>query len=474
MAFAGTASGFVTKISPDGGKLLYSIGLTDVGSGSTALAVDGQGTAYIAIAGDSGLYFLHLGVSGSPILSGTFLGGGGFNASEDTVTSVVLDAAGDIWVAGSVATSGINLQTTPNGFQLQQTNNGLVNSIGPGALNNGFILQLNSAGSQVLYGTYFGPRYSETLISGLVLNSGSVYFDGYTNAVSFQATPGAFLGTPSPGFVAKLTPGSLVLDAFSYLPHPPLLEIGNQPDMAYVTFQAPGVGSTEGIELAELSIPTFAMGSSFMIPFQGFAPLVAVLVPPHSIWLAGLCGSPCALGNLISTNAFQSTPLSAGSNAVLVQLTDISPSISIVGSSATGASPFAAGQLVSIYGTQLGPQAGVGVQIGPNGAVTKSNSGTQVLFDGTAAPILYAGATQVNAAIPCSVAGQSSTQVYTTAPVGKMSGKRRGGGTYSTRQIERMSVKYQWVERVDAWDLYLSQLAKSPTSSPGEAPHRAR
>jgi len=31
-----------------------------------------------------------------------------------------------------------------------------------------------------------------------------------------------------------------------------------------------------------------------------------------------------------------------------------------------------------------------------------------------------------------------------------MSGKRRGEGTYSTRQIERMSVKHQWVERVDA------------------------
>jgi hypothetical protein len=38
-----------------------------------------------------------------------------------------------------------------------------------------------------------------------------------------------------------------------------------------------------------------------------------------------------------------------------------------------------------------------------------------------------------------------------------MSEKRRGGRTYSIRNIERMSVKYQWVERAEAWDLYLDR-----------------
>jgi uncharacterized protein (TIGR03437 family) len=87
------------------------------------------------------------------------------------------------------------------------------------------------------------------------------------------------------------------------------------------------------------------------------------------------------------------------------------PSVSFIGSSATGSSPFAASQLVSIFGTQLGPTAGSGTQIGPDGAVSTTNSGTQVLFDGTAAPILYTSAGQVNAVIPCSVAGHKSTQM---------------------------------------------------------------
>jgi uncharacterized protein (TIGR03437 family) len=43
--------------------------------------------------------------------------------------------------------------------------------------------------------------------------------------------------------------------------------------------------------------------------------------------------------------------------------------------------------------------------------VTTSNAGTQMLFDGAAAPIIYTGADQVNTAIPCALAGHTSTQM---------------------------------------------------------------
>ena len=202
-----------------------------------------------------------------------------------------------------------------------------------------------------------------------------------------------------------------MLDAFTYTFSPPLLEIGNQPEVAYLTFDTPGVGPTQGIEVAELSVPTLALASSFSAPFKGFAPSGAVLAPPHSLWLSGTCESPCSLGNLISANAFQTTPQNPSSSVVLVQLTDISPTVLVVGSSASGTSPFAAGQLISIYGKQLGPSVGASLQIGSDGTVTTLNGGTQVLFDGVAAPILYAASNQVNTAFPCAVAGHPSTQL---------------------------------------------------------------
>jgi uncharacterized protein (TIGR03437 family) len=425
--------GFASKISADGTSLLYS---TLLPGGPNAVSLNNAGEAYLvgafaatvitpgalgagintATLANDGAFLLCLNSAGG-LVFGAYLGGDGFTGSK--ATSLAISPQGNIYVAGVTFQS--NILTTANAFQRNYTGTAGPTDgpggAGPGIFSfccaNGFLVEVNSTGSQLLYGTYFGPQYSGTAITGVALASnGSVYLSGNINTTALWATAGAYLSAPSPGFAAKLTPGTLVLDAFTYVPAPPLLEIGNQPEVAYLTFDTPGVGPTEGIEVAELSLPPLTLTSSFRTPFQGFAPSVAVVAPPHSIWLAGSCGSPCSLGSLISSNAFESVPSSAtGTNAVLIQLSDISPSISIIASSSTGTSPFAAGQLISIYGTQLGPSQGSSAQEGSNGVVTNSNAGTQVLFDGVAAPILYASSTQVNTAIPCAVAGHPSTQI---------------------------------------------------------------
>jgi uncharacterized protein (TIGR03437 family) len=181
----------------------------------------------------------------------------------------------------------------------------------------------------------------------------------------------------------------------------------SQSSTLYVEFRNLG-----GFTVVELNAPTLSLTSLFTTS-EGFGPAALALTPSHSIWLVGdFEPGTYSLGNLISSNAFESTPPSSnGTNVVLVQLSDISPSISIVASAASGTSPFAVGQLISIYGTSLGPPAGSSLQLGPGGVVTTTNAGTQVLFDGTAAPIIYTSAAQVNAIIPCAKAGQSSTQL---------------------------------------------------------------
>jgi len=70
------------------------------------------------------------------------------------------------------------------------------------------------------------------------------------------------------------------------------------------------------------------------------------------------------------------------------------------------------GEIVSLFGTALGPTAGVGLQLSSDGkSVTTTLGGVQVFFDGAAAALTYASATQVNAVVPYGVAGNSSTQV---------------------------------------------------------------
>jgi uncharacterized protein (TIGR03437 family) len=424
-AYLGSASsgtGFAAKVSPDGTSLLYSTFLPGV---PNAFAISNSGEAIItgifsasaltagalgnsSAAGDQGaggISLLHLNSTGKGLIFGAYLGGGGFNGSK--ATSVALDPQGNAYVAGYTGES--NILTTPNAFQAQPSGS------------TGFVIKVNPTGSQLVYGTYFAPQYSSAQITSIVVTAnGSFYLSGLINTAALWATQGAYLSTPSPGFVAKLTPGSLVLDSFSYIPSsssfPPLLALGSPPATLYVSFGTQQVGPI-GFSVVELSAPSLALVSSFSSPSQGFALLGSALGGSHSLWLVGLAelGSlcpTCSLGNLVSSNAFESTPPSPnGENAVLLQLNDIAPAISFLGSAATGSSPFTAGQLVSIYGTQLGPTPGSSGQENSSGVVTSSNGGTQVLFDGVAAPILYTGASQVNTVIPCSTAGRASTQM---------------------------------------------------------------
>ena len=73
--------------------------------------------------------------------------------------------------------------------------------------------------------------------------------------------------------------------------------------------------------------------------------------------------------------------------------------------------PVAPGEIISLYGQGIGPATGVAGQFDASGRVATTLSETQVLFDGRAAPILYASAFQVNVQVPYEVAGRKTTSV---------------------------------------------------------------
>ena len=73
-----------------------------------------------------------------------------------------------------------------------------------------------------------------------------------------------------------------------------------------------------------------------------------------------------------------------------------------------GVSP---GEIVTILGQNIGPLAPAGFATGADGKVVTSLGGAQVLFDGVAAPLLYASATQINAIVPYEIAGKTTTNV---------------------------------------------------------------
>jgi uncharacterized protein (TIGR03437 family) len=78
---------------------------------------------------------------------------------------------------------------------------------------------------------------------------------------------------------------------------------------------------------------------------------------------------------------------------------------------ATGAvSP---GELVTIFGTAIGPTAAAGASTDPaTGKLATTIGGVQVLFNGIAAPMIYASSTQVSAVVPYEMAPVVSPSVW--------------------------------------------------------------
>ena len=413
--FTNSGGGFLVKLGSDGRSLLYSLGTPGSPNvnyptltvNNPALIINSQGEAFVGVNSVGSLFLLRINVSGTGLIYGAYLGGG----SPSKLAALALDSSGNCYVVGTATTY---IPTTANALQKSNPNLSLTPNVG-----NGFILVVNPTGTQLVYGTWFGPQYFETIITSIAVNGdGSLYFAGVTNSTTLQATPGAYQGSPGGGFVAKLTLGSTSLTSLSYLPVPVptdvctncqsvVMKVNNQAREAYVTW----TGFSGPSQLLKMTLPTLGasaspLGLNLNFPLS----LGMAATSPSSLWLAGGCQS-CTFGNLISSNAFQTSPSSTGSNGFLLQLVDISPTISTVVNSAAGTSLFAAGQLISVYGAELGPTTGTVAQVNSNGAVTNSSGGTQVLFDGVAAPIMYAGANQVNTVVPCSVAGRFSTQV---------------------------------------------------------------
>ena len=75
----------------------------------------------------------------------------------------------------------------------------------------------------------------------------------------------------------------------------------------------------------------------------------------------------------------------------------------------------APGEIVTLFGSGIGPDAGMGATLNSAGLMTTFLAGTRVLFDGQPSLMTFAQAGQVNAVVPHAVAGRSSVQVQIEA-----------------------------------------------------------
>jgi len=71
----------------------------------------------------------------------------------------------------------------------------------------------------------------------------------------------------------------------------------------------------------------------------------------------------------------------------------------------------APGEFVTLFSPGIGPAEGLGFQLGADGRIGTSLGGIRVLFDQTAAPLLYVGPNQINAIVPYDTASKQQVEV---------------------------------------------------------------
>jgi uncharacterized protein (TIGR03437 family) len=97
-------------------------------------------------------------------------------------------------------------------------------------------------------------------------------------------------------------------------------------------------------------------------------------------------------------------------NMVIRKLTPVAASVNVVNAASGLTSSIAPGEIVTVFGTGIGPSTPVIAQPTANGFGTQAG-GVTVSFGGTNGVVLYASSTQVNAIVPYSVASGSTVDV---------------------------------------------------------------
>jgi uncharacterized protein (TIGR03437 family) len=257
---------------------------------------------------------------------------------------------------------------------------------------------LGQVGAQALYHWDFSSnaQYGETDSSG---NPYLSYWVDYYLSHWLPSPPGQdILQTSSSGCCLWITDAGnglmLGLDTHTLALRNPdgsvVILMSNHAVERYTDNNGPGASRTFALDLSALG----AFTSATLVTLDATTPLV---------------GGP-ALQSLAPSSQMQVTL--PGYGAALLRLSNAAPNLTAAGA-VNGASfasgPVAPGEIVSLFGSAIGPSTPAALALTNPRLVANSLEGVHVFFDRVPATLLYASAEQVNVVVPYSVAGQSTT-----------------------------------------------------------------
>ena len=115
-------------------------------------------------------------------------------------------------------------------------------------------------------------------------------------------------------------------------------------------------------------------------------------------------------GTVTITSPVLAAPIQVGVSFVVSAMAAPAPTV-IANAASNAVGPISPGEIITIYGSLLGPVKPASFTLNAQNQVAATLAGTQVQFDGVAGPILYTSASQINAIVPFGINGRTQTTV---------------------------------------------------------------
>jgi uncharacterized protein (TIGR03437 family) len=302
----------------------------------------------------------------------TYIGG----SSDDVANAVALDADDNVYIAGTTGSTDFPVSD----FAYQTTYQG--------GASDGFIFVLSSNPAEGVWSTYFGTTTADVL-NAITLNaSGDLFVTGSTDSIVFPVTADAVQSTNGGG-----------LDAI-------ISEFNNAGTSLLFSTYLGGSGDDIGRGIA--------VDTSGNIYVDGITASSNNDFPVVTYHQAYAGGASDAFLSILGCSGGAPTIASGGvTNAASYLATTVAP-----------------GGIISIFGTDFACSS-AGASSVP---LTTTLSGVTVTVNGTAIPLYYAGASQINAQLPYEIPAGSATltvtNAYGTSAVGTFNVVETGPGIF--------------------------------------------
>ena len=195
-----------------------------------------------------------------------------------------------------------------------------------------------------------------------------------------------------------------------------------------VTTAATVSASPTSLNFAYQSFGSLPASQSLQVSASGNAAVSFAAQSSNSAWLSVTPASGTTPATLVVSVSPASLTAGTYNGAITVNGIGVAVSLTVTGSAPASSPTISAvlnaasysngavspGEMVSIFGTSIGPANPASLTLDSTGKVSTSIGGVTVSFGGYLAPLTYAGSGQINAVVPYEVAGSASPSVQVT------------------------------------------------------------